>query len=197
MARPRYQNGSLVVRGKKRKVWLLRWREDVLGPDGAARRIQRAETLGPISTITRQKARAVLQDRVVAITRGQRRPQATMILDDFVRMNWRPTAELALKKSSVRYYSFQLDRYISPTLGSVSLCDLSRGQIEACLSSLSQNGHADATVRCVRPTLSTVLQAAVERGYINENPAHGIRIRETNAKTQRRFYSPVQVRQRC
>jgi integrase len=40
-----------------------------------------------------------------------------------------------------------------------------------------------------------VLQAAVERGYLEKNPAHGIRIRETDAKPERRFYSPVQVRQ--
>jgi integrase len=108
---------------------------------------------------------------------------------------WRPTAELALKKSSVRYYGFQLDRYVSPALGSVSLCDLSRAQIEACLSNLRQKGYSGATLRGVRATLSTVLQTSVERGYIKENPAHGIRIREANAKPQRRFYSPVQVRQ--
>ena len=40
-----------------------------------------------------------------------------------------------------------------------------------------------------------MLQAAVDRGYLEKNPAHGIRIRETNARPQRRFYSPVQVRQ--
>ena len=47
----------------------------------------------------------------------------------------------------------------------------------------------------VERALSTVLQAAVERGYLEKNPAHGIRIRGANAKTERRFYSPVQVRQ--
>lgn len=158
MARPRYQDGSLVVRGKRRKVWLLRWREDVINPDGAVRRIQRAETLGPISKITRQKARAILQDRVGAVSQGQRRPQATMTLAEFVRVEWRPNAELILKRSSVRYYVFQLDRYVLPTLGSSSLCDLSRGQIESCLSNLRQKGHAAATLRGVRATLSTVLR---------------------------------------
>jgi integrase len=118
-----------------------------------------------------------------------------MTLSDFVRVEWRPNAELALKRSSVRYYGFQLDRYIFPALGSTSLCDLSRAQIEACLSNVRQKGHAGATLRGVRATLSTVLQAAVERGYLEKNPAHGIRIRETDAKPERRFYSPVQVRQ--
>jgi len=195
MARPRYQDGSLVVRGKHRKVWVLRWREDVPKPDGTVTRIQRAETLGPVSNITRQKARAILQDRVNAMSQDQRQPQATMTLADFVRVVWRPNAELALKRSSVRYYGFQLERHISPALGSIGLCDLSRAQIEGCLSGLRQKGHAGSTLRGVRATLSTVLQAAVERGYLEKNPAHGIRIREMNAKPARRFYSPVQVRQ--
>ncbi len=118
-----------------------------------------------------------------------------MKLDDFVRVEWRPNAELALKRSSVRNYDFQFDRYISPVLGSTSLCELSRAQIEVCLSNLRQKGYGGATLRGVRATLATVLRTAVERGYLERNPAHGIRIREMNAKRMRRIYSPVQVRQ--
>jgi hypothetical protein len=43
--------------GKRRKVWVFRWREDLLQPDGSLKRIQRAETLGPLGKITRQQAR--------------------------------------------------------------------------------------------------------------------------------------------
>lgn len=195
MARPRYQDGSLVIRGKRRKVWLLRWREDVSQPDGSVTRIQRAETLGPVSKITRHEARAVLQDRVGTTNQINRRPQATMTFEDFVRVVWRPNAELALKKSTVKYYGFQLERHIIPAFGSNSLCNLGRMQIEGLLSNLRQKGHAVATIRGVRATLSTVLQAAVERGYLDKNVAHGIRVRETAAKVERRFYSPAQVRQ--
>ena len=41
----------------------------------------------------------------------------------------------------------------------------------------------------------TVLQSAMERGYLDKNPAHGIRIRTTGIRVERRFYSPAQVRQ--
>jgi integrase len=118
-----------------------------------------------------------------------------MTFEDFVRMEWRPNAELALKKSTVKYYDFQLARHIIPTLGSKLLCNLGRIVIEALLSNLKQKGHAVATIRGVRATLSTVLQAAVERGYLEKNAAHGIRIRETAAKVARRCYTPGQVRQ--
>jgi integrase len=194
MARPRYQDGSLVVRGKRRKVWVLRWREDVLRPDGSVERLQRAETLGPVSKITAGKARTILQSRVGTANQGQRRPQAFMTLSDFVRAVWKPNAELGLRKSSVRYYSFQLDRHILPELGPVALCDLSRARVESRLSNLKRKGHAGATIRGVRATLSAVLEAAVEQQYLEKNPAHGIRIRETDTKRERRFYSPAEIR---
>jgi integrase len=195
MARSRYQDGCLFVRGKRKKMWAIRWREYVLRPDGSLGRIQRCETLGPVSLITRQKARVILQDRVRAINQGLHRPQATMTFADFVRTEWRPNAELALKRSSVRYYNYALEKRIFPALGSIALCNLSRGQIEECLSTLRQKGYAVSTLRGVRATFSTVLQAAVERGYLEKNPAHGIRIREADTKPARRFYSPTQVRQ--
>ena len=193
MTRPRHQDGCLWIRGKRRKVWVLRWREDVLLPDGSVKRTLRAETLGPVSKITRQQARQVLQERLGPLNLGQRRPQATMTLADFVRVEWKPNAGLALKRSSVRYYESQLDSRILPALGSIYLCSLSRAQIEGLLSDLRRKGNPGATVRGVRATPSTVLQSAAERGYLDRNPAHGIRLRETGAKAARRFYSPAQI----
>jgi integrase len=195
MTRPRYQEGCLWTRGKRRKMWVLRWREDVLQPDGSVKRIQRAESLGPTNRITRQQARAILQDRMGTLNLSQRKPQVTRTLEEFVRAEWRPNAPLALKKSTVRYYGFQLDKHILPALGSSSLCQVSRARIEALLSSLRQKGHASGTLRGVRATVSTVLQTCVERGYLDKNPAHGIRIRTTATRIERGFYSPAQVRQ--
>jgi integrase len=100
-----------------------------------------------------------------------------------------------LKKSTLRYYTFQLDKRIYPAFGSCSLFDLSRVRIESLLTNLRQQGIASSTIRGVRATVSAILQSAVERGYLDRNVAHGIRIRETDAKRERRFYTPPQVRQ--
>jgi hypothetical protein len=119
--------------GKRRKVWVFRWREDLLQPDGSMKIIQRAETLGPLGKITRQQARKVLDERLGPLNLGQLRPQATMTLSDFVRKEWKPNAELALKKKTVSYYEFQLDTRILPALGSICLCSLSRAHVEGVL----------------------------------------------------------------
>jgi integrase len=193
MARPRYQSGSLAIRGK-RKRYVIRWREDVAKPDGSVVRIRRAETIGFVSQMKRQRALEVLQSRVSAVSQQQCRPMVTVTLCDFVRSEWKPNAVLALKNSSMRIYSYQLERHILPTLGELPVRDLGIAHVEACLSKLKQKGHASSTLRSVRATFATVLRSAVKRGYLERNPAHGIVIREGDSKKERRFYSVDQVR---
>jgi len=142
----------------------------------------------------KQEALEILQSRVGLASQQRRRPKISVTLDEFVRAEWKPNAALALKKSSMRIYSYQLDKHILPGLGSTSLRDVGRAQIEACLSRLKVKGHATSTLRSIRATFSTVLQAGVERGYLEKNPAHGIRIREADTKKERRFYSPAEIR---
>ena len=195
MTRPRYQDGCLWTRGKRRKVWVIRWREDVPQTDGSITRVQRAETLGPVSQITRQNARSILQSRVDKQNQHQRQPMAIMTLSDFVRKVWRPNAGLALKNSTIRYYNHELERHILPMFGALTLSGLTRAGIESLLSNLRQKGHASGTLRGVRATFSTVLKTAVELGYLERNVAHGIRIRSTGANLERRHYSPAEVQQ--
>src|SRR5215472_3221939 len=49
LIRRRYQNGSLVVRGKRKKVWVARWREPVLAADGTLRSVRRSEVIGTLA----------------------------------------------------------------------------------------------------------------------------------------------------
>jgi integrase len=193
MARPRYQSGSLAIRGK-RKRYVIRWREDVAKPDGSVVRIRRAEAIGFVSQMKRQRALEVLQSRVSAVSQQQCRPIVTVTLCDFVRAEWKPNAVLALKNSSMRIYSYQLERHILSTLGELPVRDLGIAHVEACLSKLKQKGHASSTLRSVRATFATVLRSAVKRGYLEKNPAHGVVIREGDSKKERRFYSVDQVR---
>jgi integrase len=116
-----------------------------------------------------------------------------MSLSDFAKKVWKPNAELALKKKSVSYYENQLDSRILPALGAVSLCSLSRAHIEALLSELRRKGDTGSTLRGVRAMASTVLQAAVEHNYVDRNPAHGIRLRNTEMKAERRYYAPADI----
>jgi hypothetical protein len=46
MARRRFQRGSVTLRGKRARVWVGRWRDDVINPEGKLVRINRKEVLG-------------------------------------------------------------------------------------------------------------------------------------------------------
>jgi hypothetical protein len=142
----RHQGGSLVVRGKKRKRYVLRWREDVVKPDGAIGRIQRGETIGLVSQMRRPEALEILQSRVTSVEQQRHQPRVAITLSEFVRAKWKPNARLALKKSSMRIHGFQLKRHILPALGTMPLRDIDRSQIETCLSTVKRKGHAISTV---------------------------------------------------
>ena len=47
MARRRYQQGSVFLRGKPEKQrWIGRWREDIVKPDGSIHRMRHSVVLG-------------------------------------------------------------------------------------------------------------------------------------------------------
>ncbi len=153
MARPRYQDGTLYTRGKRIKVWVARWREDVIRDDGTLTRIQRKVVLGAVNKISLRQAKAILQAHVSEVNQGKRQPTPTMSLDTFTRDHWKAGMLLALKPSSARYYQYQLDKYISPTLGSRRLCDVSRARIQAFLLEQRHDGYSTATIHGIRTIL--------------------------------------------
>jgi len=157
-------------------------------------RIQHAETIGFVTKIKRQQALEILQARVSAVSQQQHRPKVTVTLSEFVTAEWKPNAGLALRKSSMRIYSYQLEKHILPAFGQLPVRDIGVAHIEACLSKLKQKGHATSTLRSVRATFATVLRSAVKRGYLKKNHAHGVCIREVDSKKERRFYSQEQTR---
>src|SRR5882672_4154325 len=65
MIRRRFQRGSIHKRGTRKKVWVARYSEDVIGPDGVASRIRRSEVLGTVAEIpTRRQAEQLLSERL-------------------------------------------------------------------------------------------------------------------------------------
>jgi len=188
VARPHYQKGSISAIG--RDSWRIRWRAYTVNRDRTVSCIRHAETL---RQMTKSEALEILQARLNAVKEQQLQPQVSLPFSEFVRVAWKPNAALRLRKSSMRIYSFNLDKHILPTLGEFPLRDIRRSDIESCLSRLQQKGYAVSMLRSVRATISTVLEAAVSDRYIAHNPAHGIRIREADSKSEVRYFRQPEV----
>lgn len=117
-----------------------------------------------------------------------------MTLEKFTHEHWQAGMLLALKPSSSRYYQYQLDKYILPTLGACRLCDLNRVRIQSFLLKWKQAGYANSTIHGIHTTLAKVLEAAVESGYFERNPARGIKTGEREPRRERKFLNPAQIR---
>jgi integrase len=167
----------------------------VIGEDGTLHRTQRTVVLGPVADLSRREARSLLQKRVSEINQGQHHARPMMTFEKFAKEHWQPGSLLALKPSSVRIYQFNLDKYVLPTLGSLRLCEVNRAAIQHLLLVLKHQGYASSTLHSIRVTIARVLHTAVESGYLERNPAHGIQIGAGEPKKRCRVLEPEQMQQ--
>src|SRR5256886_17093556 len=171
MARCQYQNGCLCIRGKRRKMWVARWREDVILADGSASRVMRSVVLGPVSEIAgRREARRLLDARLNPINQGQYRPEATMLFSKFAADCFEPGLLPTLKFATQKIYSFLLRKHLTPRFGDHRLCDISRAEIQQYLLEKLKQGFAWETtnwhaVACPRNTLK-VAQAQLGHSHM-------------------------------
>lgn len=196
MVRLRFQEGCVFKRGTRRKVWVARWREDVILADGQLGRVQRSEVLGLVSQIrTHREARKLLEARLKAVNQSQCRPKVMLTFESFVQEQWKPAVLPTIKPSSAKHYEFDLKRYLLPVFGPMHLSDITRVKVQTFLANKRRQGYSGSTVHSMRSTLSKVLQSAVEWGYLEQNPARGIHIGDRSPVRERVFLMPHQIHQ--
>ena len=195
MARRRYQQGCLFLRGKKRKVWVLRYREDVMLPSGQIARVNRSEVLGSLFDIpTRRNAQRLVESRLRPINQGIYRPKTTLTFREFVESQWKSSLFPTFKLSTSRGYDFLLRKYLMPVFGDCGLAEINRQMIQGFVAQMSKN-LAPKSVALAKNCLSKVLSTAVEWGYIQANPATGVRLPSLAIQEERIALSPEQLRQ--
>lgn len=176
MARRRFQAGTLSKIGKRKKVWVVRWREDVLRDDGTVGRIQRAETIGTVADIpTRREALAKMEERLREVNQGTGRPEASMALGTFVETQWKVLAWPNFKPSTQHGYKTVLSRHVLPAWRKEALREIDRLAIQQWVAEKFRRGTGWQTVRNSWVLLSSILESAVEYGYLQSNPARGVR----------------------
>ena len=125
MARPRYQKGSVFLRGK---VWVLRHREDIVNPDGTLRRVHRSVVLG--SFTKKKEALREAERHLRPLNHGAFRPQATITLDEFWHRYFVPEMLPTLKISTRKLYVSLAGKHLLPYFGAVRLIEIQRVQIQ-------------------------------------------------------------------
>jgi len=194
MARRRYQEGCLFTRGRVgRKVWVGRWREDVIRPDGGIARMMRSQVLGPVTSIpTRREARQLFNSLLRPTNQGLRKPQATMTFGDFAR-KWGDAVLPTYRASTGNFYKDILRKHLAPKFTSYRLCDIHTPDVQIFLNQKASQ-YAPSVLLHIRATLSRVFASAKEWGYADSNPALGVRLPTRRTVRTKITFQPSQVR---
>jgi integrase len=183
VARRRYQTGCLFKRGKRRKVWVARWREDVLCEDGKVRRILRSVVLGSVADLpTRKDAQVRLDEELRGVNQGTVRPESSMLFGTFAEEQWKTLVLPTLKLSTQHGYKTVLAKHLLPYWRDWRLRDIGRQDVQQWVADRFRRQLGWQTVRNAWTLLSGILETAVEYGYLSTNPARGVKFPEKELK---------------
>lgn len=195
MACPKHQIGSLLIRGKRKKMYVARYYENVTGPCGERRRVRRSILLGPIAEIgTRRAALNRMAELLRPINLGWQTPEATVTFRQFVREQWEHKILGLFKPSTQVGYRPILSAHLLPYFGDKVLFEITPAQVQGFLSEKSRTTVAWHSVRNMRNLLRSILRTATEWGYIEENPVARVKLPPRPRKTISRLLLPGQVR---
>ncbi len=121
MARKRYQNGRVFLKGKKEEKWVGRYREDVVDITGTTRRVRRSVILGTKRELpTKRLAERRLATILARINCLDYRPGRAATFGEFIE-RWKTEVLTTQKPSSARAVRSHLKCYIIPEVGKLRL----------------------------------------------------------------------------
>jgi integrase len=164
MARRRYQTGTLQLRGKK-NVWVLRWREDIIGTDGATKRIGHATVLGtkaelPTEKLARRRADVLLS----RVNRPDYRPGKVIGFEEFSE-RWKENALSQQKPSSQKVAKSHLRFHLVKQFGRMRLDQIGQEDVQQFVSTIGKN-LGRHTILNILGTLFSILKAARQWSYV-------------------------------
>jgi integrase len=194
MARRRYQKGRVFLRGKKKPVWVRRWREDVIQADGTTRRVERSEVLATKRELpTKHLAERVLEERMGRINSPGYRAVRIGTVEEFSE-RWTAEVLSQYKPSTVRAAQSHLRNHILPGLGKLRMDEVGNEQQQMFITRLSQK-CSRKTVLNVTSTLSTMFKRARRWGYVCDKvDVSELVLPEEEVKREARFFTPNQIR---
>jgi integrase len=195
LARRGFQQGSLFQRGTRRKLWVVRWWEDVIQADGTPGRLRRSEVIRTVAeSPARRMAMQVLSQKLGSINSGKARPQSVRTFGDFVKADWTPVVLPTLKYATQKHDRYMLNVHLIPAFGKRQLRELTREELQRFLSRKLYGGLSWETVHHFKCGLSKILSAAEEWGCVSENVAQKTKLPRRQYRPERTVLNPVQVK---
>ena len=187
------QRGHVYKTGRRgSQVWYGRYREPVF-MDGQWRQVQRNVRLGSDGELQTRRDAVMALGRLLQLVSYEPRAEAFLLAHDFIEREWKPRVLSTLKSSTQSSYHANLNRYVVPWLQGRRLRDVRRSDVQGWIAALSQSGLARQSIKNAWSVLSAVLRTAMDWGYIEDNPARGMRLPPKQPKQKLFLPSPEQV----
>ena len=164
-----YGSGCLL---RRKGGWAIRWRETEICPDGTRKRVLRYETLGEMS---QKKAGDILAQRVAAASTKTIAVRSALTFRELV-VQWQATVLPMYKHSTRKHRTFFAKKHLVPRFGDRPVSEITRQEVQAYVTHLTQAGYAPKSIDNIHDTLSAVLRTGVEWGHLQDNPARGVRL---------------------
>lgn len=173
MARRRYQRGHLSLRGKKAKVWVARWREDVIRADGTVSRVRKSEVLGTQKDYkTRRLAERALEQRLAEVNSLTYKPRPTARFREFA-TKWQKDVLTQLKPSTRAGDRSRIKKHLLPEWGEVCVKDINAQLVQSMIAK-KQNELSPKSIRNLVATLRIMWAQAQAWGYVQHDPFVGV-----------------------
>lgn len=183
MRRSKWQDGSVKMRGKRRKVWFARYRINVMQPDGTIERQQVGRVIGTVAELPTKRA-AEIRLREIIREAECARPKAAITFGEFV-SRWERDVLLTpnFKPSTQKGYRGILRLYLLPRFKDEILGNITTPEIQALVATVSKRLSPESTKR-VWDLLSGLFRVAIEWKWVGENPCKGVRLPKRFRKPQ-------------
>ena len=189
MARRRYQKGCLFKKGKN---WVLRYREDVLNPEGGVARILRSTVLGEFEC--KKDARREADARLMLFNSGAHRPQTSLSFENFWNNYFVPEVLAKRKFSTQQVYRHLAEKHLVPYFGTQKLCDITRFDVQSFVTAKHRQAYSPKTLAHLRNLLSKVFNVAISWGWLNSNPANRLELPPMERRRESRVLDLREIR---
>ena len=198
LARRRFQEGSLILRGKRSPKWSGRWLEDVVLPDGTIERIHKSAIVGtkkdfPTQKLAKRELRRLIE--AAGVNGLDYKPKPTATFSEFAErwkrdiMSKHALSTQAGEKSDLKAWH--------PLIGHLPVRDITEELLQMIITKWENATGDDAvgakTIKNRVGTLRLVMKKAKKWGYISVNPVLDLELPVWD-KTEQPHFSVEDVR---
>jgi integrase len=187
----RYQRGSI---RRKNGNYVLRYREDVIGPEGSKGRQQRTVVLGPVSTFRGKKdVRRAADEIMQQINHSSPKPQANITLGEFWDLHFKPNVVDRMKRNTRAMYEDRWRKQVASMLSRERMRNISTLDLDRLMTQLERQCYSWQTRVHVRNVISKMYTTARKWQWLTDNPCKWVNVGQRKIVRKQRTLSVEEV----